>query len=160
MSYFTFFDNVLPTFVGSTFRQYRSSATAVGLSGGTNLLPNAFFDTQSHITPDLTYTTTGNKLTVSIAGTYLIDISLGMNAAMGTSEYLRPAVFKNGSMIMQGNGANSGGFISEQTFLVYLGVGDYVQAGYNRTGTPGSPFGDAGGTFTYFSAALVNRSLT
>jgi hypothetical protein len=140
-------------------------------SGGNNALPNNFFDTLSYLSPDFTWTPgTANALTISIEGTYLINIRydintipagakldgvLGLNRA-GTITYKQgQATFCDGSVMAN----SSDGVLS--SFLMYLLAGDVIFPCTSAAGNYNNAItGDSSGSSAYFEATLVNRSLT
>lgn len=148
-------DNAPPSVIGSGFRAYRTSASTVAVSSGTNLLASSFFDTVQDNTADLTYATaTNNKLTVSIAGWYIVKICLKPSGA--ASIYLGPTLYQNGTLIQIGNPNNlSSGYPAADTFIVYCSAGDYLQPGTLSSSTP-TLNGEGTGAYCYWEVTLAN----
>lgn len=161
LSQWTFADNAPPAAVGSGFRAYRTTTTPVTLSAGDNLLANNFFDTVATVTTDLTSApATNNKVTVSVAGWYVVTVSLALNIGSGGSA--GPALYKNGSVIRHGTINTSltgtGYYSATGTFVVYCAAGDYLQPGvYCDAGSVSGTKGEATGTWTYWELAFSNR---
>ncbi|SLC02141.1 hypothetical protein [Mycobacteroides abscessus] len=175
----TLSDYVIPTYAGSGAIMTRTVTTATGSTKGSNqLLPSNFFGNNQASTSDLAVDLSTGKFTVSIAGWYQIVLSFATNSAgfnppANSSAILSPLLYRNGSVYQTGNSAVMSRIntaagdsldsypvpVLSATFMLYLAVGDYVQGGYCATGGTGSPIAaDSGGTQTYMSIALINRS--
>lgn len=144
---FAFYDNTQATTLGSGFRAIKTSGsnsvTATHGAGATPVvaeLPGSFFNTEDAKTDDLTHDTTTNKITASVAGWYLVTVSLKASADIINGS-LSTALYKNGSVFSIGHTqfglATGGGDVAAGTFIVYLNKNDYVQPGYsaNRSHT-------------------------
>lgn len=153
-------DNTTVTTVGSYGRWYRSSTSGASAGGtGDRVLPSTF-DTTERASSDLAFTG-GNKVQVSITGTYRIDFMVHNVAGMITSNvepllYITPS---GGGQALKRRGPHQyfdgashtrvGGSWTE-----YLNAGDAVQCGVNSPSFTPSWAGDAGGTLSYMTIAL------
>jgi hypothetical protein len=154
-----------PAIIGSGFRAYNNSTTAINGSSGDNTFPNSFFNTVDLTSPDLTYSTaTANTLTVANAGWYKIVIHC-LEAAVFTTHYVRPVLYHNGTAARQGpvllvNTTAANTYTFGFTWSIYCQAGDTLQPGYNLNTPVSSVFvGETTGAYTYWEASLMNRSL-
>lgn len=180
-------DIVAPTFVGSTGRLVRTSATAVNptRTAGAFLMPTSFFGTatgSADLTPDLV----NGGFTVSIEGTYRVAARVqsgGAIAGIGTNGVLAVSAvlvkisggttsvdswlpqgawgFFDTALSGQGPGPLSFGGSGD----IYLKAGDKVTLGYGveLVGTTAANtwtlVGESTGVKTYMEMSLVNKSL-
>lgn len=163
---FTFADNIPPAILGSGFRRYRTSTTGVSISSGNNLLPGSFFDTADIITEDFTYTSSTNSLVIGNAGWYMISLQIALSGFLSSNYAVAPQIIQNSQIAAWSNqsfgtaGSFGGSSIIAGTFLLYCDAGDVLQPGYNANTSPSSTMvGAAGGAQTFWSVALVNRSI-
>ena len=164
-----------PGTVGCGMRQYRVSTTAVSISGAytAEKFPAGFFDSTSYIT-DSNLTANSNAITVSLAGWYAVTIRSVMAFTASAGIYtICPVVFCNGNAyqvgspaaIVNGFGGNYATPSMCGTMIVYCHPGDVLEPGWGYEEGPGGLFssgsfnGDSTGLHTYWSIALVNRSL-
>lgn len=168
VSAFAFADNQPPTLVGSGAYMYRAATADVGVTSGTNIL-SSFFDTSGGGTADITVDLTNSKFTVSMDGWYKVTARSKVASSAFPSRFTW-ILHVNGAAdrymgTMHARGLD--GIAAPQTpegvsgeCGIHLLAGDYVQLGYNASNTVGSVLdGEAAGTQTYFSIALMNRSL-
>jgi hypothetical protein len=154
------YDNAPPAVIGSGFRQYLASTTQVNLVSGTNLLPNSYYDTNQWQSADLTYAAgTNNELTVSVAGWYMVKISLYTKTSGAGNNQLGPVLYHNGSVVQRGSllvTVDGGSLIASDSFIVYCAAGDTLQPGsFTNISTFGT-WGEATGTYSYWEVALMN----
>lgn len=158
--------------LGSGFRQYRTLTATVAAGTGSSLFPNSFFDTNDKITPDYTSApATNNKITVANAGWYMVTVScsLGGNSGSTAQTAISPLLYHNGSIYQWGNPSlyfdysltgDFGATAMGSSFIVYCNAGDTLQPGYNTSSANSLTLtGEATGGKTYWSVALLNRSL-
>lgn len=163
-------DTAPATVLGSTFRAYRASGTVVGISSGTNPLPNNFFDNLSYCSPDMSWNPgVANAVGISVEGTYLANIRYMINSIPGGAK-LNGAMGLNragtityevsvGSFCDSSFGANSPNIIGG-ALLMYLRAGDLVFPATWAGGSYGSALqGESTGGWTVFALSLLNRSL-
>jgi hypothetical protein len=165
-------DNAPPAVLGSTFRASRHSTSTVSYANSSSAaakLPAGFWDTEDWISPDMTWD--GNNLTINTEGSYAIGLRYNCSNIPSNSKFT-PVLFQNTAA--QGAGGTnvaawiSGGFADSWTgqadagvggtALVYCHAGDIFTPGYASTAA-GSVTGDPGGDQSYFTAALMNRSM-
>ena len=181
VSAWAFSDNNTPDVVGSGSVMYRASGTNVGISSGTNNIASSFFDTQGDTTGDITSSLVNGRFTVKLAGWYRARTRI--KVASGTfPQHLSLILNKNGSEVarmgpdfglfsnvevtddgMGGYTGTTGGSYIPQSVAgeadVYLAAGDYLSLAYEASSTAGNFEGAAGGSQTYFSITMINRSL-
>ena len=160
-------DNLPPTILGSGFRAYNNSGSSVGGVVGNQKFPSNFFNATAIKSDDLTYApATSNRLTVSVAGWYMVKIRTPITFGLNNGKHVSLCLFKNGTADQVGGtdawtsswASTSGGSV-EATFIVYCAVGEYLEPGYSLNSTTGGMFpGDAAGLGSYWSVALMNRS--
>jgi hypothetical protein len=163
VSAFAFFDNITPATKGSGFRRYRGSGT-VSQPSGVNLIPGSFFTTPDLQTEDYTYDHATNKLTVSQAGWYIVQIEATLSTAIIGDKYIQMLLYKNGVAVQAApelNGPSgsillAGGVTFGGTFVVYCEAEDYLQPGC-ASDNAFTLVGGAGGVQTYFQAAFLNN---
>jgi hypothetical protein len=155
-------DNLPPSVVGSSFRQYRTLTTTVTLSAtGYQLLPASFFTNVDYITNDLTLNVTTNALTISIEGTYFIHCRYKINTLAYQCD---PAIYKNGVVLKRlgadfGTAAGFYGSAVDGACQAYLKAGDVLQAGaWVQVGSDAILQGEATGEECYWEVSLLNRS--
>ena len=160
-------DNLPPTILGSGFRAYNSSGTATPTVTGTQKFPSNFFNATAIKSDDLTYAPgTSNRLTISVAGWYMVKMQQQMSYGGNVSKHFYFALYKNGaveqisgtdSWTSNWSSTSSGG--CEGTFIIYCAAGDYLEPGYDVNSSTGSLMpGDAAGLRSYWSVSLLNRS--
>jgi hypothetical protein len=177
MAAFAISDNTPAPLVGSGFRRYRNATTQSisSIGTGNQLLPNNFFNTPDDATPDYTYDSTGNKVTVKTEGWYQVNINLALTANSGVSAMqneMAPVVYKNGVVDARGGSAVGIGGLTARgpsqcagAFQVYLKAGEYIQPGYwygvvSGQSVSGTLTGDAAGHTCYMQVTFMNRSTT
>lgn len=168
MAAFAFSDNTPAPVLGSGFRRYRSSGTGVSQASGVHLLASNFFDTAERITTDLTYDGgSNNKLTMSVAGWYLVKVQLALSDWIHGGQSIQALLYKNGAVVAAGaetfgtaalGAATGGGSNFGGTFIVYCDPGDYVQIGCNAS-TSLTVTGGPSGTQCHFEAVFVNNTV-
>lgn len=179
--------NVIST-VGSGITMSRNNSTGGGTyqavwSGNGEILPSNFYNVIGSNTSDLTKVTVNtNKLGVraTYAGWYLVEVGyqLDINTNFGFSWALTPAIAINSASITKWGAsalsARDTGFVdrsdtcpwAQSSFIAYLGANEYVSPAYvairegTNSGTAGIITPVGGGLGTYFSVALLNRSLS
>ena len=160
-------DNLPPTILGSGFRAYNSSGSSTPTVTGTQKFPSNFFNATAIKSDDLTYTPgTSNRLTISVAGWYMVKMQQQMSYGGNVSKHFYFALFRNGSVeqisgtdswTSNWSSTSSGG--CEGTFIIYCAAGDYLEPGYDvNSSTGGLMPGDAAGLRSYWSVSLLNRS--
>lgn len=168
-----------PLATGSGARMSRrNTATKVGtVTTGGGKFDSSFYVTASatsgvdKASADITASYTNGRFTVTHAGWYEVEVGFATNASPGGAGYfcVAPAIYVNGTLNKVGGSATGSyglGFgvydrSAHATFIVYLGAGEYVEAGYYNFGTDAvSSFfqGDTNGVTTYFSIAMLNRT--
>lgn len=167
---FGFVDNGPISVIGSGFRQYRASTTAVSTTVNTvELFPASFFDSNSYQTSDFTYTSSTNKLTVANTGWYLVRINSLVQRAAAAQTYsaMQAVLYHNGSIAQYGRSNWFYQYASAtypaqwfgDHFMVYCNAGDYLQPGYlaQNASSAGSMTiaGDGTGDQTYFEANFI-----
>jgi hypothetical protein len=165
--YWLFGDNIAPSSLGSTFRARKTSG-AVNAVEGDFLIPNSY--TVERITNDLTWTATGNKVTVTIEGTYLVVVNQNLASGLITNNVFRAVVFRDtgtGPVIVARGPAFAYSPVGSDdpsfgiAVAVYCAAGDVIQPGYYSSGLAiGALVGETTGTGTYFEVVLLNRSLS
>lgn len=147
-------DNAPVAVVGSGFRAYNSSTSAVSVSAGSQL-PSGFFDTVEYNTPDLSWD--GQTLTISNPGWYMVSLGFAIPSRAATN--VGAILYQNGAYSRLGTQVD--GQYSHSVaaaFVVYCAAGDTLQGGAH-TNTSSAVDGEATGAQTYFEVALLNRSL-
>lgn len=132
---FALYDNEPQAVTGSGFSRSRTLSTTANLSKGDQLFPNGWFDKVDYVTPDYAYVSTGNALTVSAAGWYLVNIvQYASGGIILDGGQIRSTVRRNGKVVHTGPPMNSNQTVGQQgfdgTFLVYCDAGDILQPGY------------------------------
>ena len=169
VSIFSVCDNKPAPMLGSGLRAYRTNTGTGAVSSGANIFPLGWFNNVDR-TPDLTYDSLTGRVTVSVEGWYQCILQQHGDSAVsfGTALRNRAVLWRNGTggvrQVAQ-EGWNrpvndSVGFRGiSGTFLIYLKAGDWVEPGYWSDGAlSGVLSANTGGTLTWFSVALVNRS--
>ena len=150
--------------VGSGLLCFNNSTSTVNGSSGTNTFPNDFFNQNVYLTEDMTYSTTGNTLTIGLAGWYKVRVNV-LEAAVITAHFIRTVLYHNGSVVQVGttmpvSTTASNTYVTGDAYSVYCVPGDTLQPGYWLSGSVSSVFvGETTGAFSYWSASLMNRSL-
>jgi hypothetical protein len=171
-------DYVIPTYVGSGARMYRTNTAVVTLSAAvstdTLLSTGSFFGVTGESTADITVDLTNGKFTVANAGWYMISAHVGitLSTVQSSETIVAPILFKNGATFQHGNSTNSGnasggtgapGGDLTGAWNIYLAAGDNVQLGYvylaSKSSNAQTALGEASGKRTWFQIALINRSL-
>jgi hypothetical protein len=159
------------TLPGSGARVTRTSTANVNLSANATpaVMPANYWGNTAKATPDITVNLTNGSFTVANAGWYSVKFAtlVGWGSQSGT--YMQPVLFHNGNPALRGtpaltvsdyNGSLQYPPAMAGAFDIDLAAGDTVQAG--RVTNDTNPFngtGEATGTCSYFSIALINRSL-
>ncbi|MCT7364046.1 hypothetical protein A7G45_31675 [Mycolicibacterium llatzerense] len=168
-------DYIIPTYVGSTARLYRTSTSTVSLgSSGSNTVMGSVFGVIDYATADLTVDLTTSKITVSVEDTYLVKIRAKINMGTNSStanQLITPLLYKNGSIreygqpalrwITVANAATDQGGMNAMSseFIVYLKPGDYIQPGWNNLNVSGGTLtGEATGTQTYLEITRIGTT--
>ena len=161
-------DNAPPAVIGSGFRAFRSTTTNTGLGttgtvtlgGGTYTyygLAASSFDTVQWITGDLTFTSSTNTLTVSIAGWYMVEVGLGITASATSN--IGAGLLHNGSLYEAGDinvyTAGTNGAI-KASFVIYCTANDTLRPAMVYISSGLGYSGDANGVACYFAASLMN----
>lgn len=163
-------DYVLPAYVGSGARMYRTSTSNVSTAG---ILASSYFGVLDNSTSDITVDLTNSKFTVSTEGRYLVTmrskLSINVGAYAGSS-YVTPQLYINGALARLGDdsfayysssdGIGGGVGSMNGTWSVYLHPNDYVQVGWTKSlnvGASATVTGEATGTQTYFSIDLMTK---
>ncbi|QHB41288.1 minor tail protein [Mycobacterium phage KilKor] len=165
-------DNTPVPVLGTTFRAYRASTSAVSftLDNASARLENVF-DTLDYISSDLVWNPATGTLTVTKTGTYLVSGRLAANADITTSSILSMEVFVNGARkirtgdkLVAASGIGSGSGNDREVAGVagvYLQAGDQVAMWlYINQRSAGNSVtfpvvGDAGGINTWFAVTKV-----
>jgi hypothetical protein len=168
MAAFAIADNSPGARVGSGMRRYRSSTTATAITlNGDRLLADGFFDQESYMTDDYTYTSSSvapNVYKVTTPGWYEVKINLGLTINTMQSD-MAPTLYRNGSLVARGPsvwGVSQVGRGPSQcagTFQVYMNKDDYIQPGYWMTtiyAAGGSFLGDSNGYTSYIQISYMN----
>jgi len=167
---------------GSGGKQSRTNtATKVTAAAGDNKFSAFFVNPSGSIveqrSADITIPVNG-RFTVTYAGYYIVELGFTVNASTPAAGFFNvaPAIFLNGAVTSGGVpiplkvGADSlgsfGGGLgnysrsAHSTFIVYMGAGHYIEAGYRNFGSSNANFfqGDANGDTTFFSIAMLNRT--
>jgi hypothetical protein len=148
--------------IGSGLRQYRSVTTTVLPSSGNQTL-GAFFSVTQYCTADLSINGATGATTVSVAGWYMVTISV-LEASVITVHQARVLLYQNGAVVQQGGTmyvttSASNTWVMQSTFTVYCNAGDTIQPGVWYSASANAPSGESTGTCSYWEVALVNRSL-
>lgn len=162
------------TTTGSGAMLIRTTAGVQGVSQGLNYIPANFFNTYSYKTGDINFISSNQGMQVTYAGWYMVELAYKLNAIATWGWNFAPVLRVSGGGDKYGTdclytwggvpiSASSGAQRCVQnSFIVYLGNGGVVYAGYDCT--MGAGFGDTnvlgGGSSaqTYFSISLLNRS--
>ena len=151
---------------GSGAQISRRNTVNVNASPGRIVFPTSFFDTQDRAATNITTTLSQGMFTVSEAGWYMVELSVRLNPSITFGFSVAPLLFKNNAAFKIGNDAVMGtwGFGSvgnryaQSSWIVYLGAGESVRAGYDAIGTAVDLFdADASGIETYFSISMMNK---
>lgn len=160
----------------------RNTATKITAAAGNAKFGSSFYVTSGgssgveQISSDITASHVNGRYTVTYAGYYLVEVGFTTNASAPAAGYFNvaPAIYLNGSTTPYKVGADALGSFGEvlgadvgnysrsahSTFIVYLGAGGYVEAGYVNFGASNASFfeGDSAGNSTYFGIAMLNRT--
>lgn len=154
-------DNTPQAILGTTFRAYRASTSGISNSTGDHVLASGTMDTVDYISPDLTWDSSTQKVTVSSAGTYAFAARYEFTSSMNGAAPWVQGWYKNGSIKARGDrkdgtavGATAETTVGGQMFVDYLVPGDYVQPSVN-TGAARSIVGDAAGTKSWLVAMKI-----
>lgn len=170
---FTFYDNTPSATLGSGFHIGRAGTTPEAYSTNTSggVIPASFFgSTPSRKSDDLTWDNATNKVTASVAGWYMVTVSLRRVMTSNTDRNFAAAIILNGSVHAIGQQqwnftaawaatANATGTGSRHTSVismpVYIGKNEHVQAGYISNTS-----GDLVGTEieSFFSVAFLGNT--
>ena len=169
VSIFSVCDNKPAPMLGSGLRAYRTNTGTGAVSSGTNIFPLGWFNNVDR-TPDLTYDSLTGRVTVSVEGWYQCILQQHGDSAVsfGTALRNRAVLWRNGTggvreVAQEGWNRPVNEWVGfhgiSGTFLIYLKAGDWVEPGYWSNGVlSGVLSANTGGTLTWFSVALVNRS--
>lgn len=163
MAAFAFFDNTPQPILGCGWRVSRTDTSPANQSSGSNLFPASWFDTVERLTDGLTYTTASNKITVSVAGWYLVRVVQWGQSTLGAgSGRIAATLWLNGTRIEMdvpnpyNTSINWNGCAG--SFVVYCDAGDELQPGYNASsGLVNVLEADSGGINTYFAGAFLGN---
>ncbi len=169
VSIMTMNDNTPAPIMGTTFRAYRGTTTAINASSNT-VLPNGCMDTIDYISGDLTWNSANQKLTVSKAGTYIVGIRIKCFNTIATNETWAPLLYKQGALQSRGSGdtgmaidvdlSNNAFPVQKLKFfggapmMVYLAANEYIQFGISCSSTQGI-VGNSAGTETWVTVVRV-----
>ncbi len=153
---------------GSGAMIVRTSPDAVTCSAGKQMIGN-FFNSVAISTATISASTSAGSFTVSEAGWYMVELCYRINIAFGTGAFrVAPLLYKNGSEYKVGTDAGFTWLGSTQvdqkyvqnSFIVYLGVGESVQAGADIrfAGAASGLGGGASAVENYFSISLLNKT--
>lgn len=141
-----------------------SSATYTSTGGSAQAIPSGYYNaTPTYITSDLTWNSTTQQVTVSLAGSYKVEFSI-LESATVTVNSIRCVLYQNGNPIKHGSSTYVGttsanAYIAHGAFQIYCSPNDTLSAGYYCTASITGLFtGEATGTFAHFSVELLNRS--
>jgi hypothetical protein len=167
---FGFADNAPGALIGDFFRAYSTKSTAVALTNSlvAAVAPASFYDTTALQSSQYTYAASTNKLTVTKAGIYLVEVGTQFAPnASDTYVYFGTAVFKNGGVYkysgqhyMNSPGAVPFYIVASGVFVVQLNAGDYIQPGFFAYASPTADktniIGDTSDESVIFTCALMN----
>lgn len=161
--------------VGSGINATRTTgAGAFNVSDGSNRFPTSFYNGGVSGTSDIVITTEASgalKATAQYSGWYMVDMGFGINqGTRGFSYTLAPLLFKGNSPYKLGGSADYragiyiGAFVPnniQSSFIIYLNAGESANPGVYASGLGGTYdlIQPQSSTDTYFSIALLNRSL-
>ncbi|MBU8819535.1 hypothetical protein KL864_26985 [Mycolicibacterium goodii] len=168
----TIADNTPVPVLGTTFRAYRATSTAltVSLQSQSGRLENVF-ETLDYISSDLVWNPSTATVTVTKTGTYLVAGRLMANADLTSNTMLALEVFVNGSRrartgdkIVAASGVGSGASADREVagvVQVYLQAGDelslwlFMQQRSAGNSVKFPIIGDSGGVTTWFAVTKV-----
>lgn len=170
VSTFGFVDNAPAPLIGNIFRAYSSSAVvSVANSALFQQFPASFYDSVTSSSAGYSYDPATNKLTVSVAGVYMVKVGVNYEPPSSPSSNLIvnffPGLYHNGELFEEGGSLveNTGGFSTTRgsnskagLFIIPLAAGDYLEPAflsYCSSGT-GEIAGDP--NISIFSCALMN----
>ena len=153
---------------GSGGMLIRTDTTPYSCSTGRNMVSSGFWSS-AQITPTSDLYISGNSFQITTSGWYAVEISYALNFVPAWGWQIAPVLFKNGGAFKVGGDAMgvSWGFGSgaqryaQSTFVVYLGAGESVQAGYDMALGGFDPHlikADSTGAETYFGCSLISKS--
>jgi len=176
---FAAFDNKPAPTLGSGFRIARTNTAVVPTASNPPLYQAGAREitgqgaiwggNPSLQTSDLTWNGTTGRVTVSVAGWYLVDVGLTLSNILPGNSTFAAACFKNGAIHSEGHqqwgtAVASFGRRAAGSWLVYCNKDDQLSPGFrssfdinNGLGTPGF-VGEATGSQTYFSVTFVGNS--
>ncbi len=166
---FTFHDNTPAATLGSGFHIGRTGGNSShAASSGAVLNADFFGATPDRISDDLTWSSTNNRVTVSVSGWYMVTLSLRKTMTANTDRDFCSALLVNGSSVyVYGNqqwglsvfGGDASGRKSTSVLSipVFLAAGQYVAAGYAASHTTDIT-GSSGGVDSYFSVAFLGNT--
>ena len=145
-------------------------------STGRRIIGNNFFDAPPVVSPDITVRGAKKGFTVTFAGWYMVELAYKLNPIATWGWNFAPVLYVNGTPTKRGTdcmytwgavGSAGSQKSVQNSFIVSLDSGGYVEAGYDVALGAGFPGGAAnvlggpdGGTGieSYFSISLLNRS--
>ncbi|MEI6376513.1 MAG: hypothetical protein WCO97_04900, partial [bacterium] len=169
---------------GALLVRTSTGPVAVG-ANGFNAISTGFFTTLSTASTDIQCMTSAGTVgtgarsdytgtfRATIAGWYMVELAYKVNANLSGGWKMAPVLYRNSSQYKVGTDVDFVGNVLagppryvQASWIVYLDVGDYVQAGYTvfmqgvvvlDRNVLGSESGVTG-VETYFSMSLLNRS--
>ncbi|QNJ58249.1 minor tail protein [Mycobacterium phage Ellie] len=177
VSVFAANDNAPNPTRGVGFRAYRASTSGVNKGNGNGPLPANCLDTIDRITPDMQWNPATQSLTIGTEGWYMFGQRVEFGSALdgagnsGVERQWTILLYRRGVVVSSADTVHKGIQTGGNNVVVYpvksLGgggmplyceVGDVIQPGVYNNAT-NTIVGDAGGSRTWFTAILLNRSL-
>lgn len=161
----TIADTSAAAVVGSTFRAYRATTSGVSNATGDHSLPSGTLDTIDYISPDFSWDSSTQKLTLSSTappGTYLMSSRFEFSSTLGGGGSAWITKWSKNSAIFAMSdredetlfGSSTNIAVGGQAVMTYLQPGDTLQPSVN-VGAARSIIGDAGGQKTWVSVARI-----
>lgn len=162
---FSFYDTTPPTTKGSGIRITKNNTTALSVAVNTGaVMTDGFFTNIAYQSTDISFTTAGNKVTVTKDGWYQVNITVGgSGASTGNGGNTGLVLFKNGTAA--GNIVAKGAimpFVANTTAggvqlntSVYLAANDFIQPGTHSTFAHSNLLtGESTGVLTHFTVTF------
>lgn len=132
-------DNELPAVVGTTAMMYRSNDVGVTFSGGTNALPNNFFEFIGRESRDIDADPATGTVTILVRGSYFVRGRVNVKTAL-TSDcnlHIQNNTGSGFTTVSSGAGTKSPSidFGLEVTDMLHLEPGNILRLAPNKTGT-------------------------